>query len=147
MVLYKCSRPMSKIILPYFGYQSNFCKFSVVLTSFDFCRLFIYVHLHPPKVRTNVFGHIFLRLKNLLFLNVNDVLLRKMCYFTMQSLCEEKQYWHQQIGIKSSIFFLVFKKLCIAIWSCMLLENVMQVLTLLVPQTFVDQFFKIWGCE
>jgi hypothetical protein len=29
----------------------------------------------------------------------------------------------------------------------MLLENVMQVLSLLVPQTFVDQFLKIWGRE
>ncbi len=29
----------------------------------------------------------------------------------------------------------------------MLLEDVMQVLSLLVPQAFVDQFVFIWGCE
>jgi hypothetical protein len=29
----------------------------------------------------------------------------------------------------------------------MLLEDVMKVLPLLVPQAFVDQFFLIWGCE
>jgi hypothetical protein len=29
----------------------------------------------------------------------------------------------------------------------MWLEGVMQVLPLLVPQTFVDQFVFIWGCE
>jgi hypothetical protein len=29
----------------------------------------------------------------------------------------------------------------------MLLEDAMQVLPLLVPQAFVDQFVFIWGCE
>jgi hypothetical protein len=29
----------------------------------------------------------------------------------------------------------------------MLLEDVMQVFPLLMPQAFVDQFFNIWGCE
>jgi hypothetical protein len=33
----------------------------------------------------------------------------------------------------------------IAIWSCMLLEDVMQVLPLLVPQALIDQFFYIFG--
>jgi len=32
----------------------------------------------------------------------------------------------------------------IAIWSCILLEDVMQVLPLLVPQAFID-FLKIFG--
>jgi hypothetical protein len=35
----------------------------------------------------------------------------------------------------------------IVILSCMLLENVMQVLPLLMPQVFVNQFFFIWGHE
>jgi hypothetical protein len=29
----------------------------------------------------------------------------------------------------------------------MLLEDVMQVLSLLLPQAFIDQFVFIWGCE
>jgi hypothetical protein len=29
----------------------------------------------------------------------------------------------------------------------MLLEDVMQVLPLLVPQAFIVQFFNIWGCK
>jgi len=33
------------------------------------------------------------------------------------------------------------------IWSCMLLENVMEVLHLLMPKKFVDQFLFIFGHE
>jgi hypothetical protein len=51
---------------------------------------------------------------------------------------------NQEFGC--NIFFFEHSKI-IAIWSCMLLENVMHVLHLLVPQTFVDQFVFIWGCE
>jgi len=40
-----------------------------------------------------------------------------------------------------------FINIYIAIWSCMLLEDVMQVLPLVMPQVFVDQFFFIWGHE
>jgi len=35
-------------------------------------------------------------------------------------------------------FFQTLKKNYVAIWSCMLLKDVMQVLPLLVPQAFVD---------
>jgi len=35
-----------------------------------------------------------------------------------------------------------FKNIYISIWSCMLLEDVMQVLPLLMPPIFVDQFFS-----
>jgi hypothetical protein len=40
-----------------------------------------------------------------------------------------------------------FKKNYIAILSRMLLEDVMQVPPLLMPQAFVYQFVFIWGCE
>jgi hypothetical protein len=36
-----------------------------------------------------------------------------------------------------------FKKFYIGIWSCMLIEDVMEVLTLLLPQDFIDQFVFI----
>jgi hypothetical protein len=40
-----------------------------------------------------------------------------------------------------------FKKFYIEIWSCMLIEDVMEVLTLLLMQDFIDQFVFIWGHE
>jgi hypothetical protein len=43
--------------------------------------------------------------------------------------------------------FGTFKKNYIMIWSCMLLENVMEVLHLLMPKKFVDQFLFIFGHE
>jgi len=44
-------------------------------------------------------------------------------------------------------FILVFKKFYIGIWSCMLIEDVMEVLNLLLLQDFIDQFVFIWGHE
>ncbi len=41
----------------------------------------------------------------------------------------------------------VFKKFYIGIWSCMLIEDVMEVLNLLLLQDFIDQFVFIWGRE
>jgi hypothetical protein len=35
----------------------------------------------------------------------------------------------------------------IAIWSCMLLKDVMQVFLLLIPQIFTNQFVFIQGCK
>ncbi len=52
---------------------------SIRLTCFNFHRLFIYIHLHPPKVyaRFKNFHSCLTTLKNLLILDVNGV----MCYF------------------------------------------------------------------
>ncbi len=41
----------------------------------------------------------------------------------------------------------VFKYFYIAIWSCMKLEDVLEVLPMLMPKTFLEQFVFIWGCE
>jgi hypothetical protein len=49
--------------------------------------------------------------------------------------------------MECNFFFQVFKKNYIAIWSFMLLEDVMQAFPLLPPQVFVNQFAFIWGCE
>ncbi len=74
LVLYICSRATFKIILPYFGYQFNSCKFSVALTFPNFCRFFIYGYVYSFKVRTSAFGHILLHLKNLLIImNMSSV--------------------------------------------------------------------------
>jgi hypothetical protein len=40
-----------------------------------------------------------------------------------------------------------FEKFYIIIWSCMKLEDVLEVLPMFMPKTFVDQFIFIWGHE
>ncbi len=40
-----------------------------------------------------------------------------------------------------------FQKFHITIWSCMKLEDVLEVLPMLVPESFLDQFIFIWGRE
>jgi hypothetical protein len=40
-----------------------------------------------------------------------------------------------------------FEHFYIVIWSCMLLEDVLEILALLMPKTLVDQFLFVWGCE
>jgi len=40
-----------------------------------------------------------------------------------------------------------FEHFYIVIWSCMLLEDVLEILALLMPKDFVDQFVFVWGCE
>jgi hypothetical protein len=46
-------------------------------------------------------------------------------------------------------FFLAmaFQKNYIAIWSCMKLENVLEVLPMFMFKNFLNQFVFIWGCE
>jgi hypothetical protein len=40
-----------------------------------------------------------------------------------------------------------FKKFYITIWSCVKLEDVLEVLPMLIPNMFMHQFVFIWGCE
>ncbi len=40
-----------------------------------------------------------------------------------------------------------FKKFHIAIWSCMKLEDVLKILPMLMPESFLDHFVFIWGCQ
>ncbi len=44
-------------------------------------------------------------------------------------------------------FIHAFKKFYIAIWFCTLIEDFMEVLTLLLPHNFIRQFVFIWGHE
>jgi hypothetical protein len=44
-------------------------------------------------------------------------------------------------------FTYAIKKFYFGIWFCMLIEDAMEVLTLLLRQDFIDQFVFIWGCE
>jgi hypothetical protein len=38
-----------------------------------------------------------------------------------------------------------FANFHVAIWSCMLLKDVLELLPWLMPQEFITQFFFIWG--
>jgi hypothetical protein len=51
-----------------------------------------------------------------------------------------------KIGVK---FFLsrAFQKFHIIIWSCMKLEDVLEVFPMLMPKSFLDRFIFIWGHE
>ncbi len=40
-----------------------------------------------------------------------------------------------------------FQKFHIVIWSCMKLEDVLEVLPMFMLESFLDQFIFIWGCE
>jgi len=83
---------------------------------------------------------------------VNGVL----CYFPQNVVLQKKQRVKGRNidNIKVAIItevqhFLIhaFKKFYIAIWFCMLIEDVMEVLILLLPHNFIEQFVFIWGHE
>jgi hypothetical protein len=40
-----------------------------------------------------------------------------------------------------------FEHFYIDIWLCMLLEDVLEILLLLMPKTFIDEFVFVWGHE
>jgi hypothetical protein len=46
-----------------------------------------------------------------------------------------------------NFFSKAFQKFHITIWSCMKLEDVLEVLPMFMPESFSDQFVFIWGCE
>jgi hypothetical protein len=112
LVFYECSRPTFKNIFPYFGLQFTSFKFLVGLTFHDFCSFFIYVHLRPSKVRTNILGHIMS--KNFWFL------MWMVWYIITQNVlfCKEIVVWREVIltstnynqKLKCKIFFLEHSK-------------------------------------
>ncbi len=113
------------------------CLIKPISTHLRFTQAFSFMSYYPPK-------------------NVDfqcercHVLFSTKGCFTRESLCEGEQYWHQQNGSKAwecNIFFLKCSKKYITIWFCMLLEDMMQVLPLLMPQVFVDQLVFIWRCK
>jgi hypothetical protein len=53
-----------------------------------------------------------------------------------------------KLKLKWKIFFVKeFEKIYITIWSCMKRQDVLEVLPMLMPKKFMDQFVFIWGCE
>jgi len=79
-----------------------------------------------------------------------------LCYFSWSFILQGKQRVKgrnidgTKVEAKAKIqhfFISAFKKFYIGIWSCMLIEDVMEVFTLLLPQDFIDQIVFIWGHE
>jgi hypothetical protein len=79
-----------------------------------------------------------------------------LCYFPRNVVLQKKQCVKGRNidNIKVAIItevqhFLIhaFKKFYIAIWFCMLIEDVMEVLILLLSHNFIEQFVFIWGHE
>jgi hypothetical protein len=59
-------------------------------------------------------------------------------------LTRAKSKWELEWNI---FFNHAFEKFYIAIWSCMKLEDVLEVLPMLISNMFVDYFVFIWGHE
>jgi hypothetical protein len=57
---------------------------------------------------------------------------------------------HTKVEVRARVenfFSKAFQKFHIIIWSCMKLEDVLEVLPMLMRESFLDQFVFIWGCE
>ncbi len=93
-----------------------------------------------------------LRPKKLLIFNVNGML----CYFPPSAILQgnAKVFGRNvdrakvEVRVGAEIFLSkAFEKFNVTIWSCMKLEDVLEVLPMLMPENFVDRFIFIWGCE
>jgi hypothetical protein len=90
--------------------------------------------------------------KKILVININGML----CYFPTFS-CSTKEcqsVWKNLSKTKMEVRVRVekflnkaFQKFHIAIWSCMKLEDVLEVLPRFMLESFLDQFIFIWGHE
>jgi hypothetical protein len=90
--------------------------------------------------------------KKLLILNVNGVL----CYFPPSSVPKRnvrkfgRNVDKAKVEVKTKVEDFLVKeneKIYVTIWSCMKLQDVLEVFPMLMPKNFMDQFVFIWGCE
>jgi hypothetical protein len=58
----------------------------------------------------------------------------------------DKKKMEVKIGVEH-FFFQAFKYFYIVILSCMKLGDVLEVLPMFMPKTFLEWFIFIWGCE
>jgi len=73
-----------------------------------------------------------------------------MCCFKREATCEGRNIDNNKLEVKVGVqHFLAraFKRFYIVVWPYMLIEDIMEVLTLLLLQNFIDQFVFIWGHE
>jgi len=79
-----------------------------------------------------------------------------LCYFPWNFVLQTKQCVQGRnidstkvetiIGVQH-FFIHAFKNIYITIWFCMLIEDVMEILTLLLSHNFIEHFVFIWGHE
>jgi len=79
-----------------------------------------------------------------------------LCYFPLLVILQRKVIMFRRNVDKAKVKvrarvedFLAkaFEKFYVAIWSCMKLEDVLEVLPMLMPENFMDWFIFIWGRE
>jgi hypothetical protein len=94
----------------------------------------------------------FLGLKKLLIFSVNGVL----CYFPLlvvlqgnaRVVVRNVDKVKVEVKAKMEVFLAkVFEKFYVIIWSCMKLEDVLEVLPMFMLKNFMDWFIFIWGHE
>jgi hypothetical protein len=92
------------------------------------------------------------RPKKLLILNINGLL----CYFLHSTVWHENAWVFgknidkkkMEVRTRMQHFFShAFKYVYIAIWPCVKLDDVLEVLPMLMLEYFLERFFFIWGCE
>jgi hypothetical protein len=90
--------------------------------------------------------------KKLLIFNVNGVL----CYFPPSIVLQGnvrlfgRNVDKAKVEVRARLedFLLkAFEKIYVAIWFCMKLQDVLEVLPMFMPTNFMDQLVFIWGCE
>jgi hypothetical protein len=157
----------AKIILSYYGYQLNSCKLCVGLTFpmtrieastpsliylcsnlFSFCRCMMFFFL-MQRHRFGLFYLDLVELKSSSFLMsmVSFVIFQSVPFFKgiNERLGRIYMFPSWKFVLEYMISFL--EHFYIAIWSCILWEDVLKILPLLMPKTFVNQFVFVWGHE
>jgi len=90
--------------------------------------------------------------KNLLILSINGVLYYFPQFAILQGNARvfginiDKSKVEMRTRVKHFLAH-AFEMFYITIWSCTKLKDVPEVLPMFIPNTFVDQFVFIWGCE
>ncbi len=113
-----------------------------------------FVVQHSFALKSNEWRYIFVfmsmlwtfKAQKIINLSVNGV----FCYFPQFVVLQRNAWLFGRNIDKSKVevkHFLVhtFEIFYIAIWSCMKLEDVLEVLLMLILDSFVDQFVFIWG--
>jgi len=90
--------------------------------------------------------------KKLLIFNVNNVLC-SFPHFAIRDGSEQvfgrnidRNKVEVRVGVENFLS-IVLKYFYITIWSCMKLEDMLEVLPMLIPKIFLEWFVFIWGCE
>ncbi len=90
--------------------------------------------------------------KKLLIFNINNVLC-SFLHFAIRDVSEQvfgRNIDRNKVEVRAEVenfLSIALKYFYIAIWSCMKLEDMLEVLPMLIPKIFLEWFVFIWGCE